>query len=106
MDREPNRNPEQPLALSELLDNFAQIRSSRLDELRRMDLQAAQLLLRGTHPTFGPVTLSQLLATWAAHDLTHLHQVSRILAHQYKEAVGPWIAFLGVLQCEGHSANS
>jgi hypothetical protein len=64
------------------------------------------LLLRGTHPAFGSITLSQLLATWTVHDLTHLHQVSRILAYQYKQAVGPWIAYLGVLQCDGHSVNA
>ena len=52
----------------------------------------------------GAVTLSQLLATWAAHDLTHLHQLSRVMAHQYREAVGPWSAYLGVLQCAGHSS--
>jgi hypothetical protein len=45
-----------------------------------------------------------LLATWAAHDLTHLHQISRIMAHQYREAVGPWSQYLGVLHCEGHSS--
>jgi hypothetical protein len=58
----------------------------------------------GRHPALGSVTLSQLLATWAAHDLTHLHQVSRIMAHQYRAAVGPWSAYLGVLHCEGHSS--
>jgi hypothetical protein len=52
----------------------------------------------------GEVTLSQLLATWAAHDLTHLHQISRVMAVQYREAVGPWNKFLGVMQCAGHSA--
>jgi len=50
------------------------------------------------------VTLAQLLATWAAHDLTHVHQLSRVMAHQYHDAVGPWQAYLGVLQCNGHSA--
>ncbi len=64
----------------------------------------AGLSRRGLHPELGTVTLSQLLATWAAHDLTHLHQVSRIMAHQYREAVGPWTAYLGVMQCAGHSA--
>jgi len=48
------------------------------------------------HPALGVATLSQLLATWAAHDLTHLHQISRVMAHQYREAVGPWSAYLGV----------
>jgi len=60
---------------------------------------------RGRHPAFGSVTLSQHLATWAVHDLTHLHQVSRIMAHQYRDAVGPWRAYLGVLQCNGHSSQ-
>ena len=48
--------------------------------------------------------MSELLATWAAHDLTHLHQISRIMASQYREAVGPWSKFLGVMQCAGHSS--
>jgi hypothetical protein len=43
-----------------------------------------------------------LLSTWAAHDLTHLHQISRIMAHQYRADVGPFAAFLGVLKCNGH----
>lgn len=49
-------------------------------------------------------SLSELLATWAAHDLTHLHQISRVMAYQYREAVGPWGAYLGVLKCAGHSS--
>ena len=52
------------------------------------------------------MTLSELLATWAAHDLTHLHQISRIMAFQYREAVGPWARFLGVMQCAGHSVGA
>ena len=57
------------------------------------------------HPALGVVTLSQLLATWAGHDLTHLHQISRVMAHQYRDAVGPWSAYLGVLHCAGHSST-
>jgi len=90
--------------LPQLLDDFARVRSAALAELRALNLQPAQLALRGCHPTFGAVTLSQLLATWAAHDLTHLHQVSRIMAHQCRDAVGPWSKFLGVLHCNGHGA--
>ena len=67
-----------------------------------MNLQPKQLELCGHHPALGPVTLSNLLATWAAHDLTHLHQVSRIMAHQYRDEVGPFVALLGVLKCNGH----
>jgi len=90
--------------LDELLTIFARERAEGLVELRSMNLSGDQLALRGLHSQFGPVTLAQLLATWTVHDLTHLHQISRILAHQYREAVGPWSAFLGVLHCNGHSA--
>jgi hypothetical protein len=91
-------------SLAELLDEFAELRSSNLSELRSWNLQPRDLEKRGRHPVFGSVTLAQLLATWAIHDLTHLHQLSRVMAHQYSEAVGPWIAFLGVLKCQGHSS--
>jgi DinB family protein len=91
-------------SLAQLLDEFARLRSENLAELRALNLQPEDLVRRGRHPALGAVTLSQLLATWAAHDLTHLHQISRVMAHQYKEAVGPWSAYLGVLQCAGHSA--
>ncbi|HEV2113130.1 MAG TPA: DinB family protein [Terriglobales bacterium] len=92
-------------SLPELLDEFARVRSENLATLREMKLTPQQLALRGLHPRLGAVTLSNLLATWAAHDLTHLHQLSRILAHQYREAVGPWTKYLGVMQCQGHSAQ-
>ena len=91
-------------SLPQLLDEFARVRSESLDELRTLNLRPEDLARRGRHPALGVVTLSQLLATWAAHDLTHLHQISRVMAHQYREAVGPWSAYLGVLQCAGHSA--
>jgi len=91
-------------SLEQLLDDFARLRAENLATLRSLNLQPADLIRRGTHPVFGPVTLSQLLATWTVHDLTHLHQLTRVLAHQYREAVGPWRAYLGVLRCQGHSA--
>ena len=91
-------------SLEQLLDEFARLRSENLDELRALNLQKEHLELRGRHPAFGAVTLSELLATWATHDLTHLHQISRVMAHQYREAVGPWSKYLGVLQCAGHSS--
>lgn len=91
-------------SLGELLDEFARLRSQNLDELRALNLRKEDLGRRGRHPELGVVTLSELLATWAAHDLTHLHQVSRIMAHQYRQAVGPWSAYLGVLHCAGHSS--
>ena len=103
-DRWAQQRNSQGKSLEELLDEFARLRSANLDELRALKLSRDDLDRRGQHPALGVVTLSQLLATWAAHDLTHLHQISRIMAHQYRDAVGPWTAFLGVMQCAGHSA--
>jgi len=103
-DRRGHLQPSQDQSLAQLLDEFGRARSESLDQLRALNLRQEDLACRGRHPAFGPVTLSQHLASWAAHDLTHLHQISRIMAHQYREAVGPWRAYLGVLQCAGHSS--
>lgn len=86
----------------ELLDEFARVRGQSLAGLRALQLSPEQFAVRGQHPALGVVTIGELLAAWAAHDLTHLHQISRIMAHQYREAVGPWSRFLGVLHCAGH----
>ncbi|HET7437429.1 MAG TPA: DinB family protein [Thermoanaerobaculia bacterium] len=90
-------------SLPELLDEFARRRTESLEALRAMNLQPDDLAGRGRHPSLGSVTLDQLLATWPAHDLTHLHQITRVMAHQVRDAVGPWSAFMGVMQCNGHS---
>lgn len=89
-------------SLPQLLEEFRRVRAACLDDLRALNLQPKQLDLRGRHPSLGAVTLSNLLATWAVHDLTHLHQISRVMAHQYRDEVGPFGAFLGVLECKGH----
>ncbi len=93
-------------SLKQLLDEFAGLRSENLRELRALNLEKKDLAGRGRHPALGTVTLSELLATWVVHDLTHLHQISRTMAHQYRDAVGPWSRYLGVLQCTGHSSAS
>ncbi|HEU5403626.1 MAG TPA: DinB family protein [Terriglobales bacterium] len=90
--------------LTELLDEFVRLRAETLQELRGLNLTPASLAKRGLHPSLGNVTLSELLATWVVHDLTHLHQISRMLAYQYREAVGPFQQYLGVLRCNGHSS--
>ena len=90
-------------SLPQLLDEFASVREGNISAIRALNLSPADLERRGSHPRFGAVTLSQLLATWVAHDLTHLHQISRVMAHQYRDAVGPWQVYLGVLKCAGHS---
>lgn len=91
-------------SMEQLLDEFSRERAGNISDLRGMNLTLADLAKPGLHPALGAVTMSQLLATWAGHDLTHLHQISRIMAYQYREAVGPWSAYLGVMQCQGHSS--
>lgn len=103
-DRWAQMRESQGKSLGQLLDEFARLRSENLGHLRALNLKEEDMERRGLHPSLGTVTLSELLATWAAHDLTHLHQISRIMAHQYRQAVGPWTRFLGVMQCAGHSA--
>ena len=93
-------------SLPELLTEFAELRATSLAQLHELNLTPHDLERSGHHPAFGKVTLSQLLATWPTHDLTHLHQISRILASQYREAVGPWSRYLGVLHCDGHSGKA
>jgi hypothetical protein len=90
--------------LGEVLDEFARLRRQSLVDLQAIEL--GNLSRRGLHPALGAVTLAELLAAWAAHDLNHLHQIARVMAHQYREAVGPWSRFMGVMQCSGHSASS
>ncbi|MCU1223323.1 MAG: hypothetical protein JWQ42_1416 [Edaphobacter sp.] len=105
LDREGHTQESQGKSLDRLLDEFAHLRSENLHELRALNLNLEDLERRGRHPAFGAVTLSELLATWATHDLTHLHQISRIMAHQYRDTVGPWKQYLGVLHCNGHSSS-
>jgi hypothetical protein len=102
-DRFAQAKGSQDKSLEGLLDEFARLRGDNLAALQRMNLQPEDLKRRGRHPVLGVVTLSELLATWVVHDLTHLHQLSRVMAHQYRNAVGPWSAYLGVLKCAAHS---
>jgi DinB family protein len=88
--------PDRPL--DGLLDEFADIRRTNLQELDSLDLTVADLERRGRHPELGVVTLGQLLATWVAHDLDHLIQISRIMGRQYTDAVGPWRQYLRIIE--------
>ncbi len=103
-DRFAQSRERQDKSLEQRLDEFARLRSENLAALQALNLHPEDLTRRGRHPALGVVTLSQLLSTWAVHDLTHVHQLSRVMAHRYGEAVGPWSAYLGVLKCSGHSA--
>jgi hypothetical protein len=83
--------------VAELLDEFKHTRKAILQEVETYPLTESNFSLSGLHPQFGQVKLSQLLSAWVVHDLSHLSQVSRVLAKQYREEVGPWIAFLKIL---------
>jgi hypothetical protein len=84
-------------SLAELLAEFARLRAENLTILRGWNLTDAQLELEGEHPELGRVTLRQLLAAWVAHDLGHIAQTARVLAKRYRSDVGPWRAYLPVL---------
>ena len=84
-------------SLHELLDTFAELRAANLARLESRQLSMHDFGRRGRHPELGPVTLGELLATWVAHDLSHVAQVARVMGRQYTEAVGPWRAYLPML---------
>ena len=85
-------------SLSTLLGEFVELRRDNLATLRSLNLTDQQLDLQGTHPAFGPVTARQLLATWTAHDLAHILQITRVMAKRYKQEVGPWAEYLSVMR--------
>ena len=97
-DREAQFQASAGRLLPTLLDEFGILRSENLKRLRALNLQPEQLDLVGSHPAFGRVTVRQLLATWTAHDLAHILQISRIMAKRYKQEVGPWAEYLSVMQ--------
>ena len=84
-------------SLGQLLDEFAELRAANLATLRGWRLTDRQLALEGEHPELGPVTLRQLLATWVVHDLGHVAQTARVMAKQYREAIGPWRTYLPIV---------
>lgn len=84
-------------SLQDLLSDFRKLRRVNLERLRNVNITEDKLRMTGIHPAFGEVTLSQLLATWVVHDLNHLAQISRVMAKQYRESVGPWVQYLGLL---------
>lgn len=97
VDRFAQFRESQGKTMAELLDEFARLRAENLQTLRGWNLGERELALQGEHPAFGVVTLRQLLATWTAHDLGHLAQTARVMARQYRDAVGPWRAYLPIL---------
>jgi hypothetical protein len=97
-DRQAQFIESQGKSLSVLLDEFSTARRDNLVRLRALGIQPAQLELSGMHPALGLVTVRQLLATWTAHDLAHIVQISRTMARRYKDETGPFAAYLSVMR--------
>jgi hypothetical protein len=83
-------------ALDQLLERFAQLRRENVVHLGELASET-DLDRRGLHPSLGEVTLRELLATWAVHDLDHIAQIFAGMAGSYDADVGPWKAYLGIL---------
>jgi len=84
-------------SMEQLLNEFAELRTKNIDWLRSLQLTEDDLSKKGTHPVLGTVLLRNLLSTWVAHDLTHIAQITRVMAKQYKAAMGPWPEFFRIL---------
>jgi hypothetical protein len=83
-----------------LLDEFERLRRDNLAYLAALNLggSADALLQTGIHPEFGAVTLNQLLACWAVHDLAHVSQIARALVRHHGPDVGPWKQYFSLLR--------
>ncbi|MGK2862307.1 MAG: DinB family protein [Chitinophagaceae bacterium] len=84
-------------SLQVLLDEFEKLRAENMTWLKSLKITDNDLEKKGIHPSLGPVTLKQLLSTWVVHDLTHIAQVTRVMAKQYKEETGPWAEYFRIL---------
>lgn len=96
-DRFAHRQLSRDKTMEELLAEFAETRQESLRALESLQLEESDLDRVGTHPELGRVTLRQLLAAWVVHDLGHLAQIARVMAKQYADEVGPWLAYMPVL---------
>lgn len=97
-DRFAQMSQDQDRTIESLLDEFSELRAENLKELTLMQIDELKLLKEGVHPELGGVNLKELLSCWTVHDLGHIAQISRVMAKQYKEEVGPWSRYLGILK--------
>lgn len=97
-DRFAQQRVDQSRSIDVLLEEFAELRAKNIEELKAMNIDEDKLTKTGIHPALGIATLRELLATWTTHDLGHIAQITRVMAKQYKDEVGPWSAYLGVLK--------
>lgn len=97
-DRFAHLNAEPQKTIDDLLYEFKFLRENNLNELNSLNITQEDVDRTGIHPEFGTVKLKQLISTWAVHDLGHIAQISRVMAKQYIEEVGPWVNYLGILK--------
>ncbi len=96
-DRFAQFNNSRGKSIDELLTEFETLRRENIQTLQAFSLTDDQLSLTGIHPDFGEVTLKELLATWVVHDQSHIAQIARVMAKQYRQEVGPWNAYIPLL---------
>jgi len=97
-DRFAQMRENQDKSIDELLAEFKDLRSQNLQELKSLQINNSKLSSKGVHPELGEVSLEELLSTWVVHDLGHISQITRVMAKQYKNEVGAWKAYLGILK--------
>lgn len=96
-DRNAQKNESKGKSLSQLIDEFKKLRKENLAKLESMNLSEEDLEKKGLHPELGEVNLSELLASWTVHDLSHIAQISRVMAKQYRNEIGPWKEYLRIV---------
>ncbi|GIQ70619.1 DinB family protein [Xylanibacillus composti] len=105
-DRFAHLDKQEAAGIQQSLDTFSILRAQNVARLKACITTDELLARKGKHPAFGTVTIKQLLATWVVHDLTHMAQITRVMAKRYQEDVGPWREYLGILQeRQGWSAD-
>ena len=96
-DRNAQKNESKGKSLSQLIDEFKKLRKENLAKLDAMELTEEDLEKKGMHPELGEVNLSELLASWTVHDLSHIAQIARVMAKQYRNEIGPWKEYLTIV---------
>ncbi len=97
-DRFAQKKESQSKSISELLEEFKKLRTDNVEELRSLNINDTDLSKKGIHPELGEAKLKELLSTWVVHDLGHISQIARVMAKQFKDEVGVWKEYLGVLK--------
>lgn len=85
-------------SIEEKIREFSSLRAESIEKLKELIIDESQLEMKGIHPEYGEVKVRELISTWAVHDLTHISQITRVMAKRYEEAVGPWKSYLGILK--------